>query len=124
MDTPNGQEGHRVGGMGACLRRPREKTMDQATLCNLLDSFTDEKRRLETTALLTDDPSRRVAIEQRAHAIAIIVTDLRGEVYARDSASGRSTNSAAPEFETHLHRVLKAHGSMESAHGARMRRTA
>jgi hypothetical protein len=97
--------------------------MNLATLCDLLDGFTDEKRRLETTALLTDDPSRRADIEQRVRTIAIIVTDLRGEVLARESL-GASRTGTEQEFETHLHRVLKAHGSMAPVQRENVRRSA
>ncbi|TAN07720.1 MAG: hypothetical protein EPN38_05890 [Rhodanobacteraceae bacterium] len=97
--------------------------MDLASLYNLLSSLTDEKSHLETTALLTDDPSRQLELERQALAVAGIVADIRGEVLARDLPATRTTVSA-PEFEAHLHRVLKAYDSVQSGHGEETRRIA
>lgn len=88
--------------------------MNLATLCNLLDSLTEEQRHLETTVRLTNDPSRQAGVEQRIRTIAAIVSDIRGEVLEREQSSARSTGTAQ-EFEAHLHRVLKAYGQTEPA---------
>jgi hypothetical protein len=88
--------------------------MDLASLYNLLNSFTDEQRHLERTAMLTDDPSKQAEIEKQVRAIAAIVTDIRGEVLARDLPGTRSIETAQ-EFEAHLRRILKAHARMTLA---------
>lgn len=97
--------------------------MNLATLCNLLDSFTEEQRHLETTARLTDDPARQAAIEQRVQMVAAIVSDVRGEVLEREQPGARS-NGTAQEFEAHLHRVLKAYGQAGPARVVAVRRAA
>lgn len=90
--------------------------MDLAALCNLLDSLTGEQRHLETTALLTDNPSRQAEFERRARTVSTIVSDIRGEVLSRELPGARSTGTAQ-EFETYLHRVLEAYARMAVARG-------
>lgn len=101
---------------GACTPQATEKPMDLAALCNLWDSLTGEQRHLETTALLTDDPSRQAEFERRARTVSAIVSDIRGEVLSRELPGARSTGTAQ-EFETHLHRVLEANACMALACG-------
>jgi hypothetical protein len=108
--------------LGIDTPRDTDNIMNLATLYHLLNSFTDEKRYLETTTLLTDDPSRQAEIEQRAKTIATIVTDIRGEVLAREIPGERSP-STAQEFETHLYRILKAYDSLDPVHGENMRQS-
>lgn len=91
--------------------------MDLASLYNLLSNFTDEKHRLDTTVQSTDNRSQRVALERQAQAVAVIVADIRGELLARELPGARSTGTAQ-EFETHLHRVLKAYARMALARGS------
>jgi len=88
-----------------------EKAMDLAALFNLLDSLTGEQRHLETTALLTDDPSRQAAFERRVRTVSTIASDIRGEMLSRELPGARSTGTAQ-EFETYLHRVLEAYARM------------
>ncbi len=112
MDSLNDQAGRRMDDIpGHARAQATEKTMDLAALCNLLDSLTDEQRHLETTALLTDDPSRQAEFERRGRTVSTIVSDIRGEVLSRELPGARSTGTAQ-EFETHLHRILEAYACM------------
>lgn len=97
--------------------------MDLATLYRLLSTLADEKHLLETAVLLVANPQQQTELEQRAHKIAVIVTDIRGEVVARE-VPGASSATTTQEFEAHLRRVLSAHGLMESLRGKDVRKTA
>ena len=90
--------------------------MDLAALCNLLDSLIGEQSHLQTTALLTEDPSRQAEFERQARTVSTIISDIRGEVLSRELPGARSIG-AAQEFETHLHRVLEAYARMALACG-------
>jgi hypothetical protein len=90
--------------------------MDLAALCNLLDSLTGEQRHLETTALMTADPTRQAAFERRSRMVSTIVSDIRGEMLSRELPGARSTGTAQ-EFEAYLHRVLEAYARMAVACG-------
>lgn len=97
--------------------------MNLLTLYHLLNDLIDEKCHLEDTALLTDDLARQSDLEQRARQIAPLLAEIRGEILTREQPGARSSVTAQ-EFETHVHRVLKAYGSMQSMLGEGMRRSA
>lgn len=97
--------------------------MDLLILYRLLNELTDEKRDLEASMLVTDDPARQDDLKQRVHQIIPLLAEIRGEVMARELPGARSTVTAQ-EFETHLHRVLKLYGSLQRARSRNMRQTA
>jgi hypothetical protein len=96
--------------------------MDLLTLYHLLNDLTDEKCHLEAT-VLTEDPARQSDLEQRVRHLGPLLAEIRGEILARELPGARSSVTAQ-EFETHVHRVLKAYGSMQSMHGEGLRRSA
>jgi hypothetical protein len=97
--------------------------MDLLTLYHLLNDLTDEKCHLEATVLLTEDPARQSDLEQRVRHLSPLLAEIRGEILARELPGARSTVTAQ-EFETHVHRVLKAYASMKPMHREATRLTA
>ena len=97
--------------------------MDLRILYHLLSDLTDEKCCLEAAMLGTDDPSLQDDLAQRMRRLVPLLAEVRGEMLARELPGARSTVTAQ-EFETHVHRVLKAYGYMEPARREAMRRTA
>lgn len=58
--------------------------MDLLTLYRSLNDLTNEKRDLEATVLLTDDPARQGDLERRARQLAPLIAEIRGEILARE----------------------------------------
>lgn len=112
MDATPGRDGRHMDDIPwHCHPRDTENIMDLLILYRLLNELTDEKRDLEASLLVTDDPARQDDLAQRLHQIIPILAEVRGEVVAREMPGARST-CTAQEFETHLHRVLKLYGRM------------
>lgn len=97
--------------------------MDLLILYHLLDDLTDEKCCLEASMLVTDDPALQDDLKHRVRHLVALLAEIRGEVLARELPGARSTVTAQ-EFETHVHRVLKAYASMKPMHREATRLTA
>jgi len=72
---------------------------------------------------VTDDPALQDDLKHRVRHLVPLLAEIRGEVLARELPGGRSTVTAQ-DFETHVHRVLKAYGSIEPMHREEIRLTA
>ncbi|GEM_PF-2822803 len=109
-DTP----GH---GRPSCSRG---NIMNLVALHNLLNRFAEEKRHLEATALLTDDPGQQAGLELRTRKLTSIVAEIRGELLAREMCIERAPGTAQ-WFEARLRHILKTDVAPEAGRDADLR---
>lgn len=82
--------------------------MKTATLRALEKSLEDERRHLETSALLVSGQRQQDSCKQRARRITSIVACLRTEITARANPSQRNPGEAQ-RFDEYLQRALEIH---------------
>jgi hypothetical protein len=86
----------------------REIAVKTATLRALEKSLEDERRHLETSALLVSGQRQQDSCKQRARRITSIVACLRTEITARANPSQRNPGEAQ-RFDEYLQRALEIH---------------
>lgn len=68
--------------------------MDTFTLCNLLESFEEDKRHDEASAMLATNACQQVRFMRLARMIAPVIADIRGEIHAREIREQRTPEEA------------------------------